>query len=73
MLSRLDGTTDTAKLAEQLIAAVEIGEIARSVVVPADQPSLLMAEAADIINRLVEFCAKNALLEPRRPNSMSQT
>jgi methyltransferase-like protein len=73
LLTKLDDSTDSADLAKQLIDAVEIGEIARSSVVPADRPALPMAEAADIINRLIEFCAKNALLEPRSPDDVCQS
>lgn len=73
ILPRLNGRNNRVQLAEQLLAAVDVGEIARSNVMPVDQPTLLMAEAVDIIGRLVELCASSSLLEPRRRDDSNQS
>lgn len=67
LLQRLDGSTDRLELAKQLIAAVQIGEISGSEVVTTNRSAPLMTEADEVINRLVAFCAKNALLESKEP------
>lgn len=63
VLPRLDGGTDRTDLARQLVAAVGSGEVARSGF-ETKGLSLSMAEATDTINRVIELCARSALLEP---------
>ena len=69
LLPQLDGQADRAMLARRLMAALATGEVAWADGAAADRPALLMSEAVAMVDRLVAFCADNALLEPAQPDA----